>query len=181
LVGKEEAMQFSIGDKVIHPKFGAGEITGEEHRELVKGFRHYFVIKILAAQGTAYVPVHKMIELGVRPVMSQAKLALVLDTLRSAPRWLSKDFKERQKLIQEMLETGYPIPIAEAIRDLTCHGQSKRLTEKDQQLLKWGRGLLATEIAVVTDTQVFDAEMAISTALKVAILNNLPSLSPKSA
>jgi len=162
-------MQFSIGDKVIHPKLGAGEITGEEHRELVKGFGHYFVIKILAAQGIAYVPVHKMTELGVRPVMSEAKLARVLDTLQSVPRWLSKDFKERQKLIQEMLATGYPILIAEAIRDLTCHGRSKRLTDKDQQLLKWGRGLLATEIAVVTNTQVLDAEVAISAALKIAL------------
>lgn len=162
-------MQFSIGDKVIHPKFGAGEITGEEHRELVKGFGHYFVIKILAAPGTAYVPVDKMIELGVRPVMSEAILARVLDTLRSVPQWLSKDYRERQRLIQEMLETGYPIPIAEAIRDLTCHGRSKRLTEKDQQLLRWGRGLLATEMAVVSNTQVFDAEVAISAALKVAM------------
>jgi CarD family transcriptional regulator len=162
-------MQFSIGDKVIHPKFGAGEITGEEHRELVQGFSHYFVIKILATQGTAYVPVDKMIELGVRPVMSEAKLALVLDTLRSVPRWLSKDFKERQKLIQETLETGFPIAIAEAIRDLTCHGQSKHLTGKDQELLRWGRGLLANEMAVVSNTQVFDAEVAISAALKVAM------------
>jgi CarD family transcriptional regulator len=162
-------MQFSVGNKVMHPKFGAGEITGEEHRELVKGFRHYFVIKILATQGTAYVPVRKMIELGVRPVMSGVKLSQVLDTLRSVPRWLSKDFKERQAWVQEMLETGHPLPIAEAIRDLTYHGRSRHLTQKDEKLLKRGRELLATEMALAANLQVVDAEEAIDAALEVAM------------
>ena len=40
-------MGFSVGDKVMHPKFGAGQITGEEHRELVDGFKHYYVIKVV--------------------------------------------------------------------------------------------------------------------------------------
>jgi RNA polymerase-interacting CarD/CdnL/TRCF family regulator len=38
-------MEFSIGDKGMHPNFGAGQITGEEHRELVDGFKHYNVIE----------------------------------------------------------------------------------------------------------------------------------------
>ncbi len=26
-------MEFSVGDKVMHPNFGAGQITGEQHRD----------------------------------------------------------------------------------------------------------------------------------------------------
>ena len=78
-------MQFSVGDKIMHPKFGAGEIVGEQHRELVEGFEHYFVIKIMSTGATAYVPVRKMEELGVRLVMSRSKLVQVLKTLRDVP------------------------------------------------------------------------------------------------
>jgi RNA polymerase-interacting CarD/CdnL/TRCF family regulator len=53
-------MGFSIGDKVMHPSFGAGQITGEDHRELVDGFKHCYVINVVDKRATAYVPIHKM-------------------------------------------------------------------------------------------------------------------------
>jgi CarD family transcriptional regulator len=168
-VKKEETMQFSVGNKVMHPKFGAGEITGEEHRELVKGFRHYFVIKILATQGTAYVPVRKMIELGVRPVMSRAKLTQVLDTLRGVPRQLSKDYRERQTRIQEELAMARPVPTAKVVRDLTGRKRYAKLTQKDEQLLNRGRELLAAEMALATDVRIPDAQEAIDAALEFAL------------
>ena len=31
-------MDFSIGDQVVHPKHGAGQITGKEQLQLVEGF-----------------------------------------------------------------------------------------------------------------------------------------------
>jgi RNA polymerase-interacting CarD/CdnL/TRCF family regulator len=92
----EESMGFSVGDKVMHPKFGAGQITGEKHRELVDGFKHYYVINVVGTKATAYVPIRKMDELGVRLVMSSGKLTQVLGTLRSVPSTLSNDYKERQ-------------------------------------------------------------------------------------
>lgn len=162
-------MQFSVGDKVMHPTFGAGEITGEENRELVQGFNHYFVIKVFASGATAYIPIHKMDELGVRPVMSRNKLAQVLQTLRGVPLQLSKDFKERQARIQEKIQTGRPVPIAEAVRDLSCRRRHKKLTQKDEQLLNRGRELLEAEMMLVADLQVFDAQEAVNAALEVAL------------
>lgn len=164
-------MQFSVGDKIMHPKFGAGEIVGEQHRELVEGFEHYFVIKIMGTGATAYVPVRKMEELGVRLVMSRSKLAQVLKTLRDVPRVLSKDYKRRQERIREKLGTGMAIPVAEAVRDLSWRKERKRLTQKDEDLLNRGRERLATEIALATDTQVFDAEERIDDVLRVAIMD----------
>jgi CarD family transcriptional regulator len=167
------AIKFSVGDKVIHPKFGAGQITGEEHRELVKGFEHYYVIKIISTGATAYIPMRKMDELGVRPVMSRNKLAQVLKTLSSVPRVLSEDFKKRQECVREQLGTALPIPIAEAVRDLTWHSERKRLTQKDEELLSRGRELLATEMSVATEVQVFDAHTTIDAALQAALASEL--------
>jgi CarD family transcriptional regulator len=166
---EEKIMIFSVGDKVMHPKYGAGQITGEEHRELVEGFKHYCVIKLLDTGAIAYIPMRKMDELGVRPVMSRPELGCVLETLRGVPCVLSKDFKVRQERIREKLGTCRPILIAEAIRDLTWRKQNARLTKQDENLLRQGRELLAGEIAVATDTQFFDAQEAIDAALKVAM------------
>jgi len=166
-------MNFSVGDKVMHPKVGAGQITGVEHRELVQGFEHYYVIKLLSQNSTLYTPISKMNDLGVRLVMSHNKFRRVVDTLRSTPSLLSKNFKQRQGRVREKIDTGLPIELAEVVRDLTYLKEHKRLTKVDQDLLSKGRELLATEMALATDTDVVEILETIDTALSVAVAEEL--------
>jgi CarD family transcriptional regulator len=166
---EEKIMQLSIGDKVMYPRHGIGQVTGVKHQELVEGFEHYYVIEIFGQRMIAHVPMRKADELGVRPVMPRAKLARVLDTLRGVPRRLSEDHKERQERIREKLKTARPIPVAEVVRDLTWRGRLTRLGRTDSELLARGRELLAGETALVTDAEVADAERMIDAALAVAM------------
>jgi CarD family transcriptional regulator len=169
-------MGFSVGDKVMHPSFGAGQITGEEHRELVDGFKHYYVIKVVGTTATAYVPIRKMDELGVRPVMSSTVLIHVLGTLQSVPSTLSNEYKKRQEGVQEKLGTGLPVPMAEAVRDLTWHRKRKHLTQGDEALLKRGRERLATEMALATDGDVVEAHELIDGTLRTAFARGFDEL-----
>jgi CarD family transcriptional regulator len=159
-------MQFSVGDKVVHPQYGPGQIVGAEHRELVEGLEHYYVIELLMDESTLFIPRRKMDELGVRPVMSQAKLARVLSALRAAPRRLSKDFKVRQARIREKLATARPIKVAETVRDLIGRQRRGYLTKVDKRLLKRGRDLLAAEMALVNGIDVIYAHQTIDAALR---------------
>jgi CarD family transcriptional regulator len=161
-------MEFSIGDKVVHPRHGFGRIVDIKSLDIVEGFERYYVIEIHDQGLTVNVPVRQIDFLGVRPVMSRAKMARVLATLRSRPSQLSEDYKERQALIKEKLETGGPLRIAEILRDLTWLERSARLTAADSALLARGRDFLAAEIAVVTGTEVASAKQAIDTALQDA-------------
>lgn len=162
-------MQFCVGDKVMHPRLGAGGVTGEQHRELVDGFEHYYVIQLLSTRATVYVPVSKVDELGVRPIISRAQIVQVFKTLRGEPNLLSKNHKERQALVQEQLETCQPVLVAEAIRDLTWRKRRKHLTMKDEHLLRRGLKLLAGEMALATDTQISEAQETIEVALRDAV------------
>lgn len=159
---------FSVGDKVMHPRFGAGKITGESHRELVEGYANYFVIEVVGTGATAYVPIQKMDELGVRRVMSAAELAKVMAKLCSNPRSLSSDYKRRQARIEELLNTHQPVTVAEVIRDLTWHRRRKHLTQRDEALLNRGRELLASEMALAADAPIADVQATIDAVLTVS-------------
>ncbi len=162
-------MEFSVGDKVVHPHHGPGQITGVEHRELLDGKKRYYVIEIPSMQLTVRVPRHKVDHVGVRPAMSHAKVARVLDTLRSRPGQLPKDHKERQESVWEKIRTSRPILTAEAVRDLTWRSQYAHLTKKDSELLKRGQDYLAAEMALVSDSEVSEASAKIESALAVAM------------
>jgi CarD family transcriptional regulator len=120
---------------------------------------------------TVHVPVRKAVELGMRPAMPQAKIAGVLDTLRSKPNRLSQDYKERQENLWEKIKTCRPIPTAEAVRDLTWRKQRAHLTKKDSELLQRGQDFLAAEMALVLDTDVSEANGRIASALDAGMVN----------
>ena len=158
-------VQFSIGDKVVHPIHGSGLITGVEHQELVEGFEHYYVLEIAGKGLTVFVPMRNAGELGVRSATSRAGLVRVLDVLRAEPTDLAEDHKTRQSRAQEKLTSGSLIQVAEVVRDLTWHERLDHLTMADSRLLDQGRDLLASEMALVTDNAVEHARQIIDAAL----------------
>jgi CarD family transcriptional regulator len=170
LYGEEEIMRLLVGDKVVCPKRGIGQITALESLDLVEGFERYYVIEIPDGL-TVHIPVRKAAELGIRLVMSRSKLAHVLKELGSSPRPLSEDYRERQAWVRERLATGAPIRIARIVRDLTWHERRAHLTQADTDLLTRGRDFLSAEIAIVTGTEVVDARQTINDALMAARAN----------
>jgi CarD family transcriptional regulator len=167
-----KVIEFSVNDYVVHPQNGTGQITGTEQLTLVEGFEHYYVIEFEEKSLIVRVPVRKMEELGVRPVMAPSRLKRILATLRDTPRQLSDNFKTRQARIAEKLKSGRPLKIAEVIRDLTWHKRQKHLSIADTRLLERGRALLSTEIAIVADTELAEAQRTITDALTGDMTDN---------
>lgn len=162
-------MQFSVGDKIVHPHHGPGWITGAERRELLDGRKLYYEIEIPVQQLSVYLPRETMEDLGVRPAMSRARLPRVLARLKAEPRSLPEDFKERQEEVWEQLRTGRAMQLAEVVRDLTWHEKRDHLTKKDAEYLTQAKTRLAAEIALVSGTEVSDMEKTIEDTVTVAI------------
>jgi CarD family transcriptional regulator len=158
-------MQFAINDKVIHPRHGAGRITGIQQRGSSDKASSYYVIHIPAQRLTVYVPCQQVEQIGVRPAISSAKVPRLLDTLKSAPDCLQDDVEERQKGLQAKLGMGYVLQVAEVVRDLTWRRCQSHLTRKDSEYLSRGREWLAAEIALASDGEISEANKAIDAAL----------------
>jgi CarD family transcriptional regulator len=164
-------MAFSVGDKVVHPRYGPGRIAGVERWDLTEGERCYYVIEIPDQHLTVRLPVVKADEVGVRPAMSPAKLSQVLSTLRSRPHRLPDDYKERQGEIDVKVRTGNVMELAQVVRDLTWHGERAHLTKRDSDLLRQGQDLLAAEMALVSGDELSDSTNLILTVMTAALAN----------
>jgi CarD family transcriptional regulator len=162
-------MQYAVGDKVVHPYHGPGQIIGVERKELIDGAKRYYVIEIPVQDLTVYVPRRTVDQAGVRPAMSRATLSCVIETLEGRPRHLPPDHKDRQELVWEKLKTGHVIQIAEVVRDLIWHKELAHLTKKDGDYLDRGRRLLAAEMALVSDSDIDDAERRIDDVLAASV------------
>jgi RNA polymerase-interacting CarD/CdnL/TRCF family regulator len=159
------AMEFSVGDKVVHPQQGPGQITGIESRGPAEEAKSYYVIDIHGPRGTLYVPVQGAGASGIRAAMSPVRLERVLSILGGKPHALPEDHRQRQQLIFAELQAGGVLKLVGVVRDLAGRGARVHLTQKDSEYLKRGRELLATEIALVSGGAVANASKLIDASM----------------
>ena len=156
---------FDIGDKVVHPTYGAGLVKGIKEQDLLEQYQRYYVIDLTVDDRTLMIPVSKAEEIGLRSISKKAVLSKVWHTLDATAKTLPDDYKERQERIQEKLKTGDAIRVAEVIRDLSALKREDHLTSFDAKLFERAQQFLACEVALVEGMQVSEAERMISETL----------------
>jgi CarD family transcriptional regulator len=164
-------LQFSIGDKVVHPHHGPGQVAGIESREFMDGKKRYYVIHIPDHGLIIHMPVENAEESGMRLAISESRLPRVLNLLRDKPRTLPQNYKERQEQVSAELRTGRVMPVARVVRDLTWHRERAHLTRRDQDILKHGQSMLAAELALVSGDDVLNASELIEATIASALHN----------
>jgi len=167
-------MEYSVGDKVVHPGYGPGRIAGIVQQEMADGPRAYYVIQMVANGLTVHVPVLKADEAHVRPAIAESKLPQILSTLRSRPHRLPEDHKVRQEQVGAQIKTGLVLQLARMVRDLAWRGARDHLTKNDSESLKQGQNRLAAEMALVSGGNIADLSKLIASTLATAVAS-LPS------
>ena len=164
-------LTYGIGDKVIHPAYGAGIVKRVVRKTIAGEPRQYYLIDPLAYDDLEImVAVDKVKRIGLRNAVKRSEMTHALSSLMGQPEQVSTDYKERQELISAKLESGDPYQVAEVVRDLAAFSRLKHghLGSKDTQLLKQARECLAGELAVVEDIAFEEALDRIDQALMLA-------------
>ena len=79
-------MGFKIGEVVVYPKHGVGEIINTEIMEISSIKTTYYVVKMEQAKLTIRVPLDKQEEVGLRKISSKKIIEEVFSVLRLKPK-----------------------------------------------------------------------------------------------
>ncbi|MBN1640552.1 MAG: hypothetical protein JXA09_04890 [Anaerolineae bacterium] len=159
---------FNVGDKIVHPSHGAGVVTEiKEIQFFGANGKRYYSIELVSEPGTVVmVPIRDTEKVGLRHPVPTAQLSRVWHQLRATPQTLPSDHNERYRIVREKLDDGDVMQIAEILRDLWWKDHAiRRLTSEGKRLYDRGMRLLASEVAVVQDSALTDAEAQISDML----------------
>lgn len=159
-------MEYDIGQTLVHPAHGAGEVVDVEKIKIDDQPQQYYVLRFAGKQLTVRVPFKRAAIVGLRMIMTQDKVTQVLSTLREEPQLLPQDHKKRQKFLEELIYSGFPVKIAEAVRELTWRRREKKhLGIEDQRLLDHGRHMLIQEVGLAMHHAETEAIQIIDSAL----------------
>ena len=127
-------MPFQVGESVVHPSHGVGQIIGIKSQQFFDREREEYY-EISLPNGTVWVSVADQDRVGLRLVADQKELAECRLILLSQPAEMNKDFRKRRIEVLERLRDGTLRSICVVVRDLTAISWQKPLSEADAATL----------------------------------------------
>jgi len=157
-------MRFKVGERVVHPAHGIGQIVQiEEKRLFGEEARLYY--EVATQKNTVWVPVEVDKTVGLRPLMTKDDLARYRKILKSRPTNLNKDHRQRHLELADRLKQGSFQVMCEVVRDLTARGWQKSLNEADTSSLRKAHEQLCQEWAAAEGVSTTEAAQAIEELL----------------
>lgn len=138
---------YSRGDQIIHPRYGAGTITGKKKMTFKGKMRSYHIVELVGNRGEVMIPVEAATDMNIRPAIED--LTVIEEVFAKPPAELSDDYRSRQASIQKQIQTREPDAMAEALRDLYWREQNDKLTSVESKMKSNLIKMLSHEMAVI--------------------------------
>lgn len=157
---------YKVGDKVVYPMHGVGEIERIEEREVLKKIQLYYFIKLNHGEMTMMVPVEQSDNLKIRPVQGSESINQVIDILDKPCEGINNDWKIRYNNNQQKLKEGSLESLSEVVRDLFHRNHIKELSRGEKKIFDSAIQLLTDELAYTDNITSQEAKIAIIEKLR---------------
>src|ERR671920_490488 len=153
-----ENIEFELGDNVVYPHHGAGQVLKKERRKMFGEEREYLTIKILHNDMTVMVPCENAGVAGLRRVIDEETVKKVLKVLADDVSEMPKNWNRRLKHNRDKIKTGDILELAEVVRNLAVREQDKGLSTGEKQMYTRAKKILASELMYALDKDEEQAE-----------------------
>ena len=149
--------EFKIGEIVVYPKHGVGEILKIESMEVSNIKTKFYVVKMEQAKLTIRVPLEKQEEVGLRKISTKKIIEQVFEVLKLKPKIRRIMWSRRAQEYDSKIFSGDPIKIAEVVRDLYRKNSQAEQSYSERQMFQVAIERLAREVAAVEKTDYFQS------------------------
>jgi len=157
---------FNIGERVVHPQHGVGEVVKLEDREFEPGVtRRYYEVSIPSAGSTLWVPLDPP-GFGLRKLAERSDIKLCRQVLTSRPVLFTDDVRTRQSNLTERLKQGTIRIQCEIVRDLYAFGEHKSLYGSMAGFFRQTQNVLCEEWALVEGITLAEAVQEVNSLLE---------------
>ncbi|RKZ01547.1 hypothetical protein DRQ21_10495 [Candidatus Fermentibacteria bacterium] len=154
-------MQYLINDRVVHPYHGAGVITDICMKDISGVMVECVVIKLSGGRAGILLPANSVGESGLRKVSSKKDIDSAMKMLATEGEELPKDWRRRIDVLKERVNSGDPLIIATAIRDVLARSSMTKMNPSEKRVLNEAVIAFAGELSLVRDIALEEAKKLI--------------------
>jgi len=141
--------EFSVGDHVVYPAHGVGEVKGVETQAVAGMSLEVYVITFDHEKMTLRVPTKKAVGSGLRPLAANDVVTQALSTLKGRARIKRTMWSRRAQEYEAKINSGDLVSIAEVVRDLHRADNQPEQSYSERQLYESALDRMAREVAAI--------------------------------
>ncbi|MEK6734388.1 MAG: CarD family transcriptional regulator [Pseudomonadota bacterium] len=157
---------FRVGDMVVYPSHGVGEIIGEEIQIIADQELKVFIISLLKEKMLLRVPVKRAVLGGLRPLCSNETISGIFNTLQKKSRATKGMWSKRAQEYEVKINSGDVNLLAEVVRDLYKNSDDPGRSYSERVIYESALNRLAGEFAVVKGIELENAKDQLLTSLE---------------
>mgnify|MGYP000843989883 CR=1 FL=1 len=162
---KAEKTGFDVGDYVVYPMHGVGQINAVQKQEILGKKTKCYILDITASKMKVMISVDKADTIGIRPIIKKKDVKRVLDLLRKDEMDTEEDWKIRYQNNMTKIKSGDIYSVAEVCRNLYKRARDKELSLMERRLYESAYNLVSSEIAISREISMEEAGNLISEVL----------------
>tara|TARA_B100000686_G_C16784164_1_gene974015 strand:- start:579 stop:1088 length:510 start_codon:yes stop_codon:yes gene_type:complete len=164
--GKKLVPNFKIGDMVVYPSHGVGQIVSIVTMEINKIKMDFFSIQMEQDNLMLQVPFAKVNEVNLRKLASKKVMQEALSLLKNKVKYRRMMWSRRAQEYTGKINSGSPLMISEVVRDLYRKNSEPEQSYSERQMFQSAISRLARELAAVEKIDHFTATEKIETILQ---------------
>ncbi len=156
---------FKVGDKIVYPMHGVGEIEAIEKKVVLGKRSEFYMITIISNGMKVMIPVNNAEEIGIRSIITKKDIKKVLNILSTKSEPIEEDWKQRYQNNIEKVKSGSIYEVSEVARDLFRRGSEKELSIMERKLYENAYQLITYEVAMSKKVDIEEAGSIVSESL----------------
>jgi CarD family transcriptional regulator len=152
-----QAQEFKVGDRVIYPAHGVGEIIDQES-QIIGGMQiSVFVISFSKEKMTLRIPVARAAAVRLRHLSSREEFNKALDILKGKAKSSKGMWSRRAQEYETKINSGDLLAISEVVRDLYKNVEDPDRSYSERVIYESALNRLVGEFAAIENVDVKDA------------------------
>jgi CarD family transcriptional regulator len=140
--------KLSIGDKIVYPQHGVVEIVDIFNKKIRGIDRQFFRLQALNQPLTIDIPKSSFKKVGIRDIISKAQVDEVFDILGQAPDVEESNWSHRNKINNDIVNSGNIFDIAVVLKNLVIASIIHRNSMSEKRLLVKAKDIMTFEIGL---------------------------------
>jgi CarD family transcriptional regulator len=156
-VVRRSALGFKVGEHVVYPAHGVGQVTEIVSQEVAGMTLDLFVVNFEKEKMVLRVPLDKAAQIGMRKLATPDVMESAMKTLRGRARVKRTMWSRRAQEYEAKINSGSLIAISEVVRDLFRNENQPEQSYSERQLYEAALERMAREVATINKNTEDDA------------------------
>lgn len=156
---------YDIGDKVVCPMYGAGEIISIEEKEILGEKQKYYVLRVPMGDMNILIPVKNVRNIGIRKIISKQDADRVFPVFSEPVCIDSSNWNKRYRDNMLKIKSGDIFKVADVVKTLLIRDKERGLSTGERKLLNNSKKILYSELILATNKNQDEIEELIESSI----------------